>query len=50
LDLVEGSTPSKTEKETAGRVGAGKVEALAPQRQKEREDHIGVPLGRRERW
>jgi hypothetical protein len=29
LDLVEGSTPSKTEKETANRGGTGNVEATA---------------------
>jgi hypothetical protein len=27
LDIVEGSTPSKTEKETVGRAGGGNVEA-----------------------
>jgi hypothetical protein len=30
LDLVEGSTPSKTEKETAGRAGGGNVEVTVP--------------------
>jgi hypothetical protein len=30
LDIVEGLAPSKTEKETAGRVGAGNVEAPTP--------------------
>jgi hypothetical protein len=30
LDLVEGSIPSKTAKERAGRAGAGNVEAPAP--------------------
>jgi hypothetical protein len=30
LDFVEGLTPTKTEKEMAGRVGAGNVEAPAP--------------------
>jgi hypothetical protein len=30
LGIVEGSAPSKTEKETAGRAGAGNVEAPAP--------------------
>jgi hypothetical protein len=44
LYLVEGSTPSKKEKETVGRVGAGKVEASAPN-DREREDCIRVPLG-----
>jgi hypothetical protein len=38
LDLVEGSNPSKTEKETAGREGAGNVKALASNdRNRERE-------------
>jgi hypothetical protein len=30
LDIVAGSTPSKTGKETAGRAGAGNLEAPAP--------------------
>jgi hypothetical protein len=30
LDIVEGSAPSKTEKETASRAGAGNVEAPTP--------------------
>jgi hypothetical protein len=30
LGLVEGSTPSEAENQTAGRAGAGNVEALAP--------------------
>jgi hypothetical protein len=30
LDLLEGSTPSETEKGTTGRAGAGNVVALAP--------------------
>jgi hypothetical protein len=43
LDLVEGSTPSKTEKETAGRAGAGKVEAPAPNdRMRERRPYQGA--------
>jgi hypothetical protein len=37
LDLVKGSTPSKTEKETAERAGAGNVEQPAPPLQRERE-------------
>jgi hypothetical protein len=39
LDIVEGSAPSKTGKETAGRAGADNVEALAPidtEKEKER--------------
>jgi hypothetical protein len=45
LGLVEGSTPSKAEKEMAGRAGAGNVEAPAPNdRNREREAFIRVPL------
>jgi hypothetical protein len=42
LDLVEGSTPSKTEKETVGRAEAGNVEAPTPndaERQRKKESN-----------
>jgi hypothetical protein len=42
---VEGSTPSKTEKETAGRERVGKVEAPTPTTEREREDRIRLLLG-----
>jgi hypothetical protein len=36
-DIVKGSTPSETEKETASRAGAGIVEAPPPPLERERE-------------
>jgi hypothetical protein len=46
LDIVEGSTPSKTEKETEGRAGAGNVEAPASTtRERERERELWMHLG-----
>jgi hypothetical protein len=42
FDIVKGSAPSTTEKETAGRAGDGNVEAPAPshiERKKKRENN-----------
>jgi hypothetical protein len=44
LVLVERLTPSKMKRETAGEAGAGTVEALAPDRKRER-GLYRVPLG-----
>jgi hypothetical protein len=43
LNIVEGSGPSKTEKETVGRAGAGNVEAPATnnaERMKKKENNV----------
>jgi hypothetical protein len=47
LDIVEGSAPSKTEKETASGAGAGarNVETPAPPGEKETDRTYRVPLG-----
>jgi hypothetical protein len=45
LDIVEGSTPSETEKETAHRGEAGNIRVEAPATQ----DSIALTVGR-ERW
>jgi hypothetical protein len=44
LDIVEGSAPSTTERETAGRAGAGNVEAPAPNdtKRKKRKENNNV--------
>jgi hypothetical protein len=42
MDLVEGSTYSKKEKETTGRAEAGNVETLAPKTLGEKEKKIKV--------
>jgi hypothetical protein len=45
LTVVE-APPSETQKQTAGRAGAGNVEAPAPNVEAEQENRIRVPLGR----
>jgi hypothetical protein len=42
LDIVEGSAPSKTEKEMAGRAGAANVEAPAPNNSKKKKENNSV--------
>jgi hypothetical protein len=49
LDIVEGSAPSKLERETAGRAGAGNVEAPAhndTERKKKKENNNVEGIGR----
>jgi hypothetical protein len=49
LDLVVGSTPSKTEKYTAGRAGGGNVEAPTPnvtERKKKKDNNNGEGIDR----